>query len=104
MEHQGDALNQGLVLGVNWAPDSFDESEDSSASEVHFVMDSLAGETEVPDSQEIFADVVEWDAADALLGPVRLPHIRLVRFLFSAGTVFSAKFQTSERGHMYGIY
>ena len=30
-------------------------------------MDSLSGETEVPDSQEIFADVVEWDAADALL-------------------------------------
>jgi len=30
-------------------------------------MDSLSGETEVPDSQEIFADVDESDAADALL-------------------------------------
>ena len=76
------------MRGVNWAPDSCDESDESYASVVRFVIYSLAGETEVPDSQEIFADVVEWDAADALLGPVRLPHIRLVRFLFSAGTVF----------------
>ena len=55
-----------LVRGINWAPDSCDESNDSSVSEVRFVMDSLAGETEVPDSQEIFADD-DRSIVDALL-------------------------------------
>jgi hypothetical protein len=65
MERQGNAVDQGLMRGVNWAPDSFDESGDSSASEVSFVPDSVAGDTEVPDSQGWDSD--EWDAADGLL-------------------------------------
>ena len=52
---------------MNWTPDSCDESDDSSTSEVRFVTDSLACETEVPDSQETFADVDQSDVADALL-------------------------------------
>ena len=66
MERHNEAVDQGLVRGINWAPDSCDESVDSCASEVRFVMDSLAGETEVPDSQEIFADD-DRSIVDALL-------------------------------------
>ena len=66
MERHNEAVDQGLVCGINWAPDSCDESVDSCASEVRFVMDSLAGETEVPDSQEIFADD-DRSIVDALL-------------------------------------
>lgn len=46
MECQGDAIEQGLVHGLNWVLDWCDESDDSSMSEVLCVMDSLA---EVPD-------------------------------------------------------
>jgi hypothetical protein len=46
MECQGDAIEQGLVHGLNWVLVSCDESDDSSMSEVLCVMDSLA---EVPD-------------------------------------------------------
>ncbi|CAL5001423.1 unnamed protein product [Urochloa decumbens] len=67
MEGQGDGVDQGLIRGMNWAPNSCDEADDSSASEVCFVMDSLAGETEVPDSQETCFDVDERVAADALV-------------------------------------
>jgi len=35
------------MRGVNWAPDSDDEYEESK---VHFVQDTYAGETEVPDT------------------------------------------------------
>lgn len=74
MERQGNDLDQRLVRGVNWAPDSYGESNDSSASEVRFVMDSLAGETEVPDSleeEEEDTDVDKIDAADALMDMAR---------------------------------
>jgi len=47
-QQQGDVGHQQLVRGVNWVPDSEDETDDSSASEVRFVNDSLAGDTIVP--------------------------------------------------------
>ncbi|KAJ1291795.1 hypothetical protein BS78_02G344000 [Paspalum vaginatum] len=42
-------MEEPFVRGRNWAPDSHDDGEES---EIRFVMDSLAGETEVPDSQD----------------------------------------------------
>jgi hypothetical protein len=83
MESQGDDVGLGLVRGVNWAPDSCDESEQTmeeeiqgkcgeSMSEVRFVKYSLAGEIEVPDSQEALADVDQTDVVDAVLGLLRI--------------------------------
>jgi hypothetical protein len=55
------------VRGVNWSPNSTDEDEDPmDESEVQFVMDTYAGETEVPDSQMDIAEVDEPDAVHAL--------------------------------------
>ena len=60
MDRQDDDDEIHYVRGVNWAPDSTDEDEDPMAdSEVQFVMDTFAGETEVPDSQMDIADVDE---------------------------------------------
>ena len=52
-----------FVRGVNWAPDSDDDGEES---EIRYVLDSLAGETEVPDSQ-INSDAEVEDAALILM-------------------------------------
>jgi hypothetical protein len=41
-------------------------------SEVRFVKYSLAGEIEVPDSQEALADVDQTDVVDAVLGLLRM--------------------------------
>jgi hypothetical protein len=45
-----------LIRGLNWAPDSKD-SEDSD--EVQFVMDSMAGDTKVPKTQESTGVIME---------------------------------------------
>jgi len=45
-----------LICGVNWASDSSYDGEESD--EVRFVMDSMAGNTEVPDSQECTGQLI----------------------------------------------
>ena len=59
------------MRGVNWAPDSYeeDEGEDedpTAESEVQFVPDTYAGESEVLDTQVEIANVDEPDAVHAL--------------------------------------
>jgi hypothetical protein len=70
MDRHDDDGKVQYVRGVNWAPDSYDEDEGEdevlSESEVQFVQDTYAGETEVPDSQMEIADVDEPDTVHAL--------------------------------------
>ncbi|CAN6215172.1 unnamed protein product [Urochloa humidicola] len=68
MDQHGAIDEVQYVRGVNWAPDSADEDEDSMAeSEVQYVMDTFAGETEVLDSQMDITEVDQADAAHALV-------------------------------------
>jgi hypothetical protein len=72
MDHH-DAIDEvQYVRGVNWAPDSTDEDEDPMAeSEVQVVMDTFVGDTEVPDSQMVSAEVDEPDAVHGFQVSVR---------------------------------
>ncbi|CAD6250089.1 unnamed protein product [Miscanthus lutarioriparius] len=81
------------VRGVNWAPNSTDEDEDPMAeSEMLFVMDTYAGETEVPDSQ---MDIAEVDDPDAEVDIVEVDELDTVHALQS----FASKFQSDKVKH-----
>jgi hypothetical protein len=60
MDQEGEVGHQRLVRGVNWAPDSEDEADDSSTSEVR------SGDTEVPDSEEEVYDADQIEGSNAL--------------------------------------
>jgi len=101
MDDESIPVEEALILGVNWVPDSSDEKDDykpvrcstlhscpvalplmdheedladaggdekitMSESEVQFVPDSLAGDTEVPDSQLAMAEGDEQDEPDVI--------------------------------------
>jgi hypothetical protein len=76
MDHEDIPVQESLIRGVIWALDSCDEEDladaggeemiDMSESEVHFVADSLADDTEVPDSQLDMAEGDEEDKHDVV--------------------------------------
>ncbi|KAJ1266571.1 hypothetical protein BS78_08G162200 [Paspalum vaginatum] len=71
-------MEEPFIRGVNWAPDSDDDGEES---EIRFVMDSLAGKTEVPDSQ----DNSDVEVEDVALILMQLAATKVVFVYWSIG-------------------